>query len=78
MNPKITIFVRMIREMDGFDEFIEEVQNKGLPSYKPVRRSDSDRLSPNTQKDNWVFDSGVRTENARLLKILTGESNDAS
>ena len=73
MNAKTAVFIRMIREIDGYNDFLEEIFNKDLPSYKPVRRSDSDRLSPETQKDNWVFDSGVLTENARILKLLTGE-----
>jgi len=73
MKPEVTVFIRQIREINGFNEFLEEIGIKALPSYKPVRRSDSDKLSPDTQQNNWVFDSGVLTENTRVLKLLKGE-----
>ena len=74
VNPKVAIFARMIREIDGYQAFLEEVSKKDLPTYKPIRRSDSEGLTPDAQKNNWVFDSGVLKENARILKLLTGES----
>lgn len=69
---KIKAFARMIREVAGYDEFMEEVNKTEVKSFKPKRR-DNEILSPDIQKDNWVFDSGGLAEKARILKLLTGE-----
>ena len=62
----------MIREVAGYEEFMNEVMKNDIKPFKP-KRGPNAILSPDIQKDNWVYDSGGFAEKARILKLLTGE-----
>jgi len=71
MKPEVTVFIRQIREINGFNEFLKEIEGRSVPIYKPVKSDD--RQPPDVQAANWHYESGRSFENARIIKLLIGE-----
>jgi len=65
------VFLLQVRELNGFKAFIEEIECRPVPIYKPVKSDD--RQPPDVQAANWHYESGRSHENARIIKLLTGE-----
>jgi len=74
MTPEAQLFLKGIQGRTEFHEILGELRPKKPPIYRPVRTNDSDRLDADHQTKNWYFDSGVYSENIRILTILSGEA----
>jgi len=76
LSPEAQRLLSELQERPEWQEILLKIQVSRLPPYKASRSQD--KLNPISQFSDWVMASGSLRENERILKILSGERNDAS